>query len=138
MANHELPRRESAAHLALRALQNIGGMATIPEIMRVRNWRGSQFTFCRDAIDRLERCGLINVLGAKCTVTDAGRQYLGIPVESRPVAAVPVGPRYVAPRRELNLAKHFPPRPLRPEGDEFRDIPSVMAGQRIEYRSGRA
>jgi hypothetical protein len=138
MANRELPRRESAPHLALRALQNIGGMATVSEIMRVRDWHGTQIGFCRDVIDRLERCGLINVVGAMCTVADAGRQYMGVPVASVPVAGVPVAPRYVAPMRPLNLAKHFPPRPLRPEGNDFRAIPSVMGGQRIKYGSDRA
>ena len=137
MANHELPRRDSAAHVGLRALHNIGGHALIAAWMRVLNWKTKQAGFCSAVVDRLERAGLISVVGAVCTVTAAGRAYLGVAtevLEENP--APPVGPRYVAPMRALNLSKHFPPRPLRPEGNEYRSIPSLMAGQRVEYRSG--
>lgn len=138
MRNFELPRRESAAHVALRALHNIGGAARIPAWMRVLDWKATQLVFSGSVVGRLERAGLISVEGADCTVTSAGRAYLGVPAydEAPQVAAEPAGPRYVAPDRALNLAKHFPPRPLRPEGDEFRAIPSLMADQRIEYRPG--
>jgi len=137
MANHDLPRRESSAHVALRALQNIGGHALIPVWMRVLNWKTKQAGFCGPVVDRLERAELISVEGALCTVTAAGRAYLGIPKAEAPQEpALPAGPRYVPPMRPLNIAKHFPPRPLRPEGDEFRAIPSLIADQRIAYRPG--
>lgn len=137
MANHELPRRESAAHIGLRTLHNIGGQSLIPAWMRVVDWRGSQLAFGKDVVDRLDRAGLIEVAGAFCVVTPAGRKYLGIPVDaiSQPPAE-PVGAPYKGSMKPLNRSKHFPPRPLRPEGNDYRAIPSLMAGQRIEYRPG--
>jgi len=134
MANRELPRRESASHLALRALQNIGGVAAVSEIMRVRDWRGTQIGFCRDVIDRLERCGLINVVGAMCTVSDAGRQYMGIPVASVPVAGVPVASRYVAPMRELDVRRLRSAGPIRTGALDYQNIPSRMGAEVVSYK----
>lgn len=137
MSNFELPRRGSSPHLCLSALNNIGGEASIQALMKVRNWKGRIAPFRADVIERLTRCDLIATVGDQCSITVAGRKFLGVKLEeAEGPALVPVGPRYVAPMRPLNVAKHFPPRPLRPEGDDFRAIPSLMAGQRIEYRPG--
>lgn len=138
MAKFELPRRGSSPHLCLSALNNIGGEASVQALMKVRNWKGRIAPFRADVLERLTRCDLLLVVGDQCAITPAGRKYLGVKTEEAegPAPAL-VGPRYVAPMRPLNVAKHFPPRPQRPEGDEFRAIPSVMAGQRVEYRSGR-
>jgi hypothetical protein len=137
MAKLDLPRRDSAAHMGLRALHNIGGQSFVPAWMRVVDWRGSQLNFSRDVVDRLQRAGLIEVAGAFCAVTSTGRSYLGVQVHAQPQApAEPVGAPYKGTVKPLNRAKHFPPRPQRPEGDEYRAIPSLMAGQRIEYRPG--
>ena len=137
MANFDLPRRDSAAHVCLRALHNIGGQSLVPAWMRVVDWRGSQLNFGRDVVDRLQRAGLIEVAGAFCAVTPAGRGYLGVPADAAPQApAEPVGAPYRGTMKPLNRSKHFPPRPLRPEGDEYRAFPSLMAGQRVEYCPG--
>lgn len=137
MRNFELPRRGSSPHLCLSALNNIGGAASVQALMKVRNWKGKIGPFRDDILERLVRCELLQMVGDHCAVTDAGRKYLGIKLEvAAGPAAEPAGPRYVAPMRPLNRTKHFPPRPLRPEGDAFRAIPSLMADQRIEYRLG--
>jgi hypothetical protein len=137
MRNFELPRRGSSPHLCLSALNNIGGTASVQALMKVRNWKGKIAPFCEDILARLVRCELMQLVGDQCAITDAGRKYLGVKLEeAQGPAGEPAGPRYVAPMRPLNRTKHFPPRPLRPEGDEFRAIPSLMADQRIEYRPG--
>jgi hypothetical protein len=121
----------------LSALNNIGGAATVQALMKVRNWKGKIAPFCDDILARLVRCELLEMVGEQCAITDAGRKYLGVKLEqAQGPAKEPAGPRYVPPKRALNLGKHFPPRPLRPEGDEFRAIPSLMADQRVEYRPG--
>lgn len=135
MSNFVLPRRDSSPYLALNALNNLGGEATTQAIMKVRNWRGRSKLFQDEVIARLARCLLIDVLGDMCVITQAGRKYLGIKVEeANGFVGEPAGPRYVPERRVLNRAKHFPPRPQRPGADDYRSIPSVMGGQRIEYR----
>lgn len=138
MSNRELPRRDSAPHICLNALNNIGGAATVHALMKVRNWRGPAKRFRSDVIERLLRAGLIFVVGDQCSVTPAGRAYLGAKVEQDegPAPAV-VGPRYVAPMRPLNVAKHFPPRLQREGATDFQGMPSVMGGQRVGYWSGR-
>lgn len=139
MANFELPRRGSSPHLFLTALNNIGGEASVQTLMSVRNWKGRIALFRSDILARLTRCDLVVAVNDQVAITNAGRKYLGIKIDGDEgyVGQLP-GPRYVPPMRPLNTAKHFPPRPQRPEGDEFRSIPSVMGGQRIEYWSGRA
>lgn len=141
MANHELPRRESSAHVALRALHNMGGEAKIPAWMRVLDWRSKQFFFYRDVVSRLERCGLVagdDVDGAKIAVTREGRIYLGVPADELPpkVPAIPVGPPYVAPQRALNLNRHRPAMLVRDGSLDFRSIPSRMANESVPYKGG--
>lgn len=138
MANHDLPRKESSAHLALRALHNIGGDAKIPAWMRVLDWRSKQFFFYRDVVARLERCGLVvadSEDGSSFSVTSLGRIYLGVPDVLVPKApAIPAGPRYVAPKRDLNLSRHRPVRLIREGSLDYMNIPSRMGGQPITYK----
>lgn len=137
MANHDLPRRGSAAACGLITMHGMGGQVMIPAWMNVIDWKGSQAQFCINVVDRLQRAGLIRVEGAFCELTRDGRIYLGVPLNEPPKAPpVPAGPRYAPPMRSLNLAKHFPQRLVRPEGLEFRAIPSLMAGQHVQYGSG--
>lgn len=140
MANRELPRRGSSAQLALTALHNIGGSSTIPKLMRVRDWVGPKDRFYADVIDRLVRAGLVDQNGDAVDITSAGREYLGVKQQEaiEGPELVIVGPRYVAPMRPLNLAKHFPPRPQRESGAEFRRYPSVMGDQRVAYSGAAA
>jgi hypothetical protein len=139
MANHELPRRESSRHVALRALHNMGGDGKIPAWMRVLNWKGKQFFFYRDVVAGLERCGLVETEGGECKVTPAGRIYLGVPVDQAPKEpAIPVGPRYVPPQRPLNLNRHRPAMPTRDGAFDFRSIPSRMANESVPYKGGAA
>lgn len=139
MANFDLPRRGSAPAIALRMLQDLSGTARISAWMAAYGWRMSQLGFCSNMVDRLERAGLISVEADLCTVTKEGRQFLGVTDDFSPAPPpVPVGPRYVPPMRPLNLAKHCPPAPRRPDGFEYLDIPSRMGDQRIDYRRGVA
>lgn len=135
MSNFEYPRKGSSPYLALNALNNMGGEASIQAIMKVRNWKGRVRPFHDEIMSRLTRCLLVDVMGETCVITSAGRKYLGIKVEEENgFVGEPAGPRLVTSKRELDRAKHFPPRPLRPGADDYRSIPSVMGGQRIEYR----
>ncbi|MYM37246.1 hypothetical protein GTP38_23245 [Duganella sp. FT94W] len=135
MSNFDLPRRGSSPYLALNALNNMGGEATVQAIMKVRNWQGREKPFQDEVISRLTRCLLVDVLGDMCVITNAGRKYLGVKVEEAGgFVGEPAGPRYMPAKTELNRSKHFPPRPLRPGADEYRSIPSVMAGQRVAFR----
>lgn len=135
MSNFELPRRGSSPHLCLSALNNIGGEASVQALMKVRNWKGKIAPFRADILERLIRCDLLVMAGDQCAITAAGRKYLGVKLEeAQGPAAEPAGPRYVAPMRPLNLAKHFPPRPLRLDGAEYQTIPSRMGEELVAYK----
>lgn len=135
MANYELPRRGSAPHLCLSALNNIGGEASIQSVMKVRNWRGSIALFRTDMMERLMRNGLIDLAGDWCAITPAGRKYLGIKIEEAegPAPAL-VGPRYVAPIRPLNVARHRAALPMREGALDYMKIPSRMGVESINYK----
>lgn len=133
MANRELPRRGCAPHLALSALHKIGGEATVQSIIIARQWKRAVSVFRAEQIEPLVRSGLISIDGDWCKINRAGLNYLGIEVKDEPQGEV-VGPRYNHGIQPLNLARHFPPRPLRAGADSYRAIPSVMGDQRIQYR----
>lgn len=138
MANREYPRRGSAAALGLMALHNIGGRSTMSAWALLLDWKSSAAHFKNNIIDRLRICGLVVAAGELVEITADGNRYLGINAAPVADAELPVaGSRYVAPMRPLNLAKHFPQRVQRQGAHDFQSIPSVMAGQRVEYRSGR-
>lgn len=138
MANREYPRRGSAAALGLMALHNTGGRSMASAWALVLDWKGNAAHFKANIIDRLRICGLVITAGELVEITSDGYRYLGVDVAPVSDAVeMAVGPRYVAPMRPLNVAKHFPPRPQRQGAHDFQSIPSMMAGQRVEYRSGR-
>lgn len=135
MANFDMPRAGSAAANALATLYNMGGKGRVSAWLELAGWKQSQLLFCRNVVDRLERCWLIRVEGDVCDVTRAGRDHLGIaPDEPAPVPPVPVGPRYVAPMRPLNVARVRPPRVMRPGSMDFQTIPSRIANQSVAYK----
>ena len=134
MRNFELPRRGSSPYLVIAALNNLGGEASLENLMKVRNWKGRLPKFRDDIVQHLVRCDLVELAGNWCVITNAGRKYLGIKVEEHGYVGVAAEPRVVRKDRPLNLAKHYPPCPLRPGADDFRSVPSVMGGQRVAYR----
>lgn len=135
MANFDYPRKGSSPHLALNALNNLGGEATIQAIMKVRNWRGREKPFQDEVMSRLTRCLLVDVMGGNCIITNAGRKYLGIKVEQENgFVGEPAGPRLVTDKRELNIARHRPTRPIRDGAMDYMNIPSRMGVETVAYK----
>lgn len=135
MSNFELPRRGSSPYLALNALNNMGGEATVQSIMKVRNWRGREKPFQDEVISRLTRCLLVDVLGEMCVITNAGRKYLGVKVEEAAgFIGEPAGPRYKSDQRVLNVARLRPARPIRPGSLDYLSIPSRMGVETVAYK----
>ena len=135
MSNHGFPRRGSSPHICLCALHNIGGTASIQSWMKVRDWRGPVARFRLDVIDRLVLSRLVVLVGDHCSITLSGIKYLGIKqqeVEGGPMTVV--GPRYEAPSRPLNIARHRPATAGRIGAMDFASIPSRMADQSIAYK----
>lgn len=135
MANFELPRRGSSPHLFLTALNNIGGGASVQTLMSVRNWKGRIALFRSDILARLIRCELVIAVNDQVAITNAGRTYLGIKVESDDdyVGQLP-GPRYVAPMRPLNVARHRTAAPMREGALDYMSIPSLMGVESVAYK----
>ncbi len=134
MANFDLPRKGSAAACALVTMHAMGGTVTVPSWTRVIGWKGTHSHFHQNVIGRLERTGLIRVDGDLWIVTNAGLKFLGVVVnDPTAVPSAPAGSRYVAPKRTLGAATHFS---TRADAFEYRGIPSLMGGHRVEYRPG--
>lgn len=103
--------------------------------MKVRDWRGPAARFRLDVIDRLVLSGLVVLVGDQCAITPNGSKYLGIKqqeVEGGPAAVA--GPRYAAPSRPLNIARHRPASAGRIGAMDFASIPSRMADQSVAYK----
>jgi hypothetical protein len=136
MSNHELPRRGSAAATGLITLQGMGGMATVDAWLRANGWRASRALFFSDVVDRLMRAQLVILEGERFIITNAGYKYLGVKIEGEAEAsAAPAGPRYAAPMRTLDIARHRPARVIREGSMDYRNFPSVMGSERVPYRS---
>jgi len=133
MANHDLPRRGSAAANGLVTLHAIGGTSTAARWAKVKSWKGTSEQFMSNVVERLRRSGLVAIAGESYTVTNAGRAYLGFAPMGDAAPSIPAGSPYVAPVRPLNLGRHFPARAIRREAFDYRLIPSVMAGERVVY-----
>jgi hypothetical protein len=138
MSNHELPRRGSAAATGLITLQGMGGMATVSAWLRAKGWRASRALFFSDVVDRLMRAQLVILEGERFIITNAGYKYLGVKIEGEAEApATPVGPRYAAPMRALNIGRHRPARIIRPGSMDFREIPSRIGDDLVAYKGPR-
>lgn len=134
MHNFELPRRSSTPFLFLRALHNIGGGASVQDLMRVRNWRGKTDAFRVDVVERLQRCRLIDLTGDWLVLTKQGLDYLGVaPVVSGPPPE-PVGAPYTGTKKPLNLSRHCPPRPIRPGALDYMKLPSRIGVESVAYK----
>jgi hypothetical protein len=131
------PRAGSRPHTALVRLQALGGRLTLADWMRALEFAGKISSFERDVIASLTRYRLIGVDGPLFSITRSGLDELGIPVgASVPAAPALVAPRYTVPIRDLDLKRHMPRRMLAREGAmDYRNIPSVMFGERIPYSS---
>lgn len=131
------PRAGSRPHAALVQLQALGGRLTRLDWMRALAFAGKISAFERDVVDALTRYKLIEVDGPVYTISRDGLDLLGIPVDSSmPVALALVAPRYTVPIRDLDLRRHMPRPMLTREGAlDYRNIPSVMCGERIPYSS---
>lgn len=134
MANHELPRKGSAAADGLIALQGMGGVATLAAWTRAIGWRSSLTQFEISVADRLRRAGLILACKSGLAITDAGYSYLGVKIVDESVPRKPVGPRYVAPDRPLNVKRMPSPFVMRAGAMDFRSIPSRIGDERIPYK----
>lgn len=132
-------RSDSAAHIAILRLVELGGTALLKELQAVMT--------PRYRTDHIFRSGVVNVLvdaglarmhdRYRLEATSAGKNYAGEFLAAPPVEKyVPqiVPGRQPGPRRELNLSRHRAAAPFRVGAEEYRDIPSLMGGQRVAYK----
>lgn len=135
MASREYPRRGSGAALALMALHNTGGRSTASAWALLLDWKGNATHFKNNIIDRLRVCGLIVAAGELVEITPEGYRYLGINTAPIADAARPAaGPRYVAPMRPLNVARHCAAAPMREGALDYMTIPSRMGAESVSYK----
>jgi hypothetical protein len=135
MANHDLPRRGTAAANALVTLDGAGGNLSLDAWRRIIGWKGTRTQFDQNVIDRLCRVGLIALIGEVAQMSKAGYKFVGLKgAEVSTEPAQLAGPRYVAPMRPLDLARHRPPRPLRAGALDYLSMPSRMGVESVAYK----
>lgn len=135
MANHELPRRGSAAANGLGVLQGMGGVAPAVSWCRVAGHKGGVQQFHANVIDRLLLAGLVVAEDIQFVVTKAGNRFLGLPSEA---AAEQPGVPVAAPYRPSPMSRAPRSRSamvFREGAFDYRNAPSLMAGERLPYRS---
>ncbi len=136
MANHALIRRGTAASNALVTLDGAGGTLSLERWRAIIGWKGSRTQFDQNVVDRLFRAGLITLDGSQVGMSKDGHKFVGLKgAETIQEPLHLAGPRYVAPLRQLDLARHRPPRPLRAGALDYLDIPSRMGAESVVYKA---
>jgi hypothetical protein len=137
MTTHTYPRPESAAHKAMCRLVDLGGKATMSQLMSVL---GAEFRstarFDLQVTNLLLKYALATVHGDTLTATAKGKEFVGafnsryLP-KSAPYVGKIAAPRTAPIKRDLNTAKHFPQLVVREGAFDHRTIPSLMGGKRV-------
>lgn len=131
--NHNGPRAGSSVYYWLVRLHENGGRASLQAWVEAAAWKGSKPVFERDAA-RLVVQRLVRLVGDEYVITEAGMQWIGIDLDVPPSApALPAGPRYVAPRRELSTNRALRLSMMREGALDYRAIPSLIGGHRLAY-----
>lgn len=136
MANHEVPRKGSAAANGLTTLNGMGGVALAGKWRRTAGWKGTDYQFKANVVDRLVLCGLVSENDIQYVVTDDGRKFLGLTREADyEQSGVPAGPRYApSPLSRAPRGRSRSPMVIREGAFEYRDHPSRIGDERLAYR----
>jgi len=133
-SKHNGPRRGSLAYRALSCLHALGESDAAGWKEECGFGQSSRVFDC-DVIQQLRVWRLVDGRGDVYLVTAAGRSYLGVapttPVNNAPPASGP----YVPPKLPLSPRNRPALRGMRPGAFDYRDIPSVLAGRPVAYRS---
>jgi hypothetical protein len=137
MTRHFAPRPASAAHRVMCRLVDLGGKATMSQLITIL---GAEFRstarFDLQVTDQVLMYGLATVSGDTFTATAKGKEVVGAFHNRYLPKAVPfVGKkaalRVPPPMRPLNTAKHFPQLVVREGAFDHQKIPSLMGGKRV-------
>ncbi|KQV78488.1 hypothetical protein ASD15_22000 [Massilia sp. Root351] len=136
MANHQLPRKGSAAANGLVTLHGMGGVAPAVKWQRIAGWKGTGYQFHANVIDRLLLSGLVVVNDIQYIVTDAGLKFLGLKGDHEgEQPGVPAGPRYApSPLSRAPRGRSRSPMVIREGAFDFRNHPSRIGDERLAYR----
>lgn len=130
------PRYGCRAYNVLEMLYKIGGRASLNELMSAVSWDCAISRFQRNVMEGLVRDKLVEFAGLDYVVTAAGIKHIGAAVDApAPVRQVVAGPRQAPSKKPLDLARHRPVGMVREGSLSYRDIPSLMAGERVAYGS---
>lgn len=137
MSRHNVPRPDSAAHKVMCRLVDLGGKATIRQLMPVL---GAEFhsivRFNNQVTDQMIRFSLATVVDdvfvatTKCKELVAEHESRFLPPVKKYVGKI-AAPRVAGPVRPLNIAKLYPPTVVREGAFDHQKIPSMMGGKRI-------
>lgn len=126
------PRRGTPAFDALERVHALGGNASIPQLLAaVSSHFRSPARLDKLAIQPLTRIGYITRMKSGIQITAAGQAFIDSSVMKASTASLP------APvvRRMRSMSVFAVIEERRPGALDYRDIPSLMGGVRVPYRS---
>lgn len=138
MKKPQLPRRGTPAFITLTRLHALGGSAAVTHLAAGLHGKFNSITrLDREVIRPLIDIGFIKSVKAGVSLTPAGREY----VESD---AAPTSSGYVKTKavvqtvevKSLDLSKHMRVEERRPGALDYRQVPSLIGGQRVPFAVG--
>jgi len=136
MSEHRIPRAGGIARVALRELQELGGIASADEWRSTLVSRLSPRQFAERVTSTLKRHGYVEGNDNEYEITDAGRVMLGMRVASAAKSKL-----QIATPRTAHPFKPLQPRSksaivYREGAFDYRNHPSLAGEQRIPYKAG--
>lgn len=134
MSHHNGPRSGSRAFNALEKLYAIGGRASLNEWMNSIAWSESIMRFQIDVVNSLTRTKLLSFNDEQYVLTVAGLNFIDVDANAAPCSApVLTAPQYSPGIKPLDIKRHFPQQLSREGSQSYRDIPSLIGGQRVAF-----
>lgn len=139
MSRHHGPRRNTAAYRALAHLYALGGKANANQLASVSLAEfSSPKRFDKHVAAALLNFKMVRVTGDLFTITHLGRQFIasGDAIAQNPAAYIGklAPPRVPSEFKPLNPAIYTLAISGREGAMDYRQIPSLMAGQRVAFR----
>ena len=135
------PRTGSAAHVAICRIVELGGIASFAQVVAyLKPEQQPLKEFRQRVLIPLIDFGYVHVIDeSKFKATSTGREYAGrhiphlLPIAKTYHGQVALS-RTHNPCRELNIKKHRAVAPFRPGSEDYKDIPSMIGGQRVAHK----
>lgn len=139
MTHHRGPKSGTSARRAIDRLYALGGTAKQSELaIAVEISFRSTNRFLELVIEPLTRFSLIKIDGDEVSLTKTGREFMCPPLKTLAKNIAPPAKKEPLEAKPLDMRKYLAQMPGRSGAFEYRDIPSLMGGTRVAYRTEKS